>query len=457
MCFVFTAQAQYDLTPTKSEKMQKWGYVSKKTGETMIDFQYDKAEYFHENLGKVKVGKNWGVIDVEGKIVLPINFSEIEFYYSKYILAKNDNGWGIYFKDGSKNEKVQGFEYLMQNSYTNDSLFLFDKKKKMGLVNIKGEVLIPAEYEYLYPCSGLDSVYVTLHKGQFGLFKLGKGMIIPVEYELNKDDLSGIGSDGHVAFFGEKKQLILNNGKKWGVLDMNGKEIIPFEYDEIELYDDQKEWGEFSVARFTKGRVTSFVGTDLQSIYDEPIEKILGYYDGYSNYLIIKLADDDRMIFYDGDTRKIVQEIDYTKHDRMKAYYTGNLNEGKSGLMTHKGEVLIPYQYDYVAACDYKEGGLRKKHFLVSNDKLYGVFKLGEGVVIPIQYKSIGYMAAYNSEYLSVTNETGKCALADMEGKLMTDFKYKAIWLDSKTRTIIASLDNKERVKLDNMGKEMEE
>ncbi|NJO89670.1 MAG: WG repeat-containing protein [Chloroflexia bacterium] len=55
---------------------------------------------------KARVGEKWGIIDKQGKNIVPIEYSDVSFLISKgkvYFKTLNDNGivlWGLVNKNG---------------------------------------------------------------------------------------------------------------------------------------------------------------------------------------------------------------------------------------------------------------------------------------------------------------------------------------------------------------------
>lgn len=54
---------------------EKWGYVDEQ-GNSVIKFQFDKANVFSEGLAAVEKGNKWGYIDKNGRIVCDFQFDE---------------------------------------------------------------------------------------------------------------------------------------------------------------------------------------------------------------------------------------------------------------------------------------------------------------------------------------------------------------------------------------------
>ena len=143
----------------------KWGYIDK-TGKVMIDYQFGEANWFQEN--KAFVQDNWGeqgyFINKNGKRIFDKTF---------------DNVWA--FKDGlcgvTVNEK-QGIidtlgNWVVEPKYDWIHVFyhdgwiayfnLIDGKAKWGILNSKGEEVLPANYSNIVKNDGdciLPEIYI---------------------------------------------------------------------------------------------------------------------------------------------------------------------------------------------------------------------------------------------------------------------------------------------------------
>ena len=94
--------------------------------------------------------------------------------------------------------------------------FITQVNGKYGMIDPDSNILIPHEYEAIYPDGGFT---ITKKDGKLGIFKLGQGVIfLPNEYE-------EIERDG--SFIKTKKE------GKYGLLHLDGKVLIPNEYEKM--------------------------------------------------------------------------------------------------------------------------------------------------------------------------------------------------------------------------------
>lgn len=82
------------------KKDGKYGYVSREGA--LIDPIYDQAHYFSEGYAPVK-DRKWGVIDEEGRLVIPHEYDDAGPHVSDGLLAvKRDNLWGFIDMTGAE-------------------------------------------------------------------------------------------------------------------------------------------------------------------------------------------------------------------------------------------------------------------------------------------------------------------------------------------------------------------
>ncbi len=60
---------------------EKWRFIDK-SGELVIDPQYDSAYYFNEGLATVKIGDKFGFIDRSGNMVIQPQYDGVDDMFS---------------------------------------------------------------------------------------------------------------------------------------------------------------------------------------------------------------------------------------------------------------------------------------------------------------------------------------------------------------------------------------
>lgn len=189
---------------------------------------YDWVEPHCEN-SVVKVRKNhkFGLVDPNGKVLIPVEYEDVESCVSlslNWHWAKKDGKYGYLDKNGAV-----VIPFIYDGAKTFSGLMAAVKKgDKWGFINRDAEEELPFIYdeaEVFYQGKWLSPTLCLVKKGgKWGYIDTEGTVIIPFAY----DELDDFFMDDYCA---AKK-----NGK-WGYIDKNNKVIIPFIYDEVEDSD----------------------------------------------------------------------------------------------------------------------------------------------------------------------------------------------------------------------------
>ena len=277
----FRTYCQDSLLQVKSNN--KYGLINLE-GKEIIPCKYDELTIFdwEEKLLQVKLDSKYGLINLEGKEIIPCKYDEELriFDWNKEFILEDNN----YFRRVAKIGKVQ---VRLDNKY--------------GLINLKGEEILSCKYDSIgrggvFIWAEKDDVFIVKLDNKYGLVDLEGKEIIPCLFEY-------IEREGG-------KMFKVRKDNKYGLVDFEGKEIIPclFEYIEREggiMFKVQKE--------------------NLRSYYTTDGTQVTGFYE------VIKYYDD-------------------IKHPIFVAK-----SNGKWGYLNKNGDVLISFILDEAGKPD-KDG-----------------------------------------------------------------------------------------------------
>ena len=185
----------------------------------------------------IKVNNKYGLINSDGKIIIEPQYNKIKKYYFKYIVE--DNGRVFYLlEDGSLDYSAtykiypqdlkickKNIDFILNKKYedfkfVNDSSFFVKMNNKWGLV-INEKVTIEIEQDTIFRTSDNISTY-NKKRGCF-LFELNGKLIFPYN--------SG---ERYTSFLlNNIKYYIKSLNNKYGIVDINGNEVLPVIYDRI--------------------------------------------------------------------------------------------------------------------------------------------------------------------------------------------------------------------------------
>ena len=127
----------------------------------------------------------------------------------------------IYNKEGKElfQDNYQGVKQL------NDTLFAVTKGNKTGIMKANGETLIRPYYELIEEDDGL---LFLLRDGKIGAFHLDSLVQFDVKYE------------SRLVPFGDLYKT--KSGGFFGLIDIDQKEVLPFEFEDITFWNDSLAW-----------------------------------------------------------------------------------------------------------------------------------------------------------------------------------------------------------------------
>lgn len=262
-----------------------------KNKEQVIGNEYQSITYnlTDETLILQKT-KKFGVANLDGKIIIPVEYKQID-NTGIYIYATNEDGTEkVYTKEGTevqadsniailetsnenykikidntngtvysiidKNDNTitkQNYSYI---EYLSDDNFIVSLDGKLGVINSNNEIKIDIKYDSIEKLQNTDFVTTTLAKDKTtqiydkNINKLcdlpNANIVVEKEYiKIYNDEvtkyfsLSGKEISSKEALKGNKIFATSNNGK-WGFVDSNGNIILDYQYEKA---TDVNEYG----------------------------------------------------------------------------------------------------------------------------------------------------------------------------------------------------------------------
>ncbi|MDR1896894.1 MAG: WG repeat-containing protein [Prevotellaceae bacterium] len=221
-----------DYTSKKDDKSGKWGYVDA-SDKWVISPKFDMALDFGNGYGTVKINDKQGIINKQGKLIIPCSYSYVHSNseYSicsegRYFQVTNENKkMGIY--DIELKKEVVPCKYEYCTTMTDDRYFQVKSSDKSGVFDTNtGKEISPCIYEGIYVYQFKDNYLMVKKNSKYGIIDLTTGKeTTPCKY----DKVETV-SENLVA---------VNIGGKWGYVDItNGKEVISPQYDEAQAFDN---------------------------------------------------------------------------------------------------------------------------------------------------------------------------------------------------------------------------
>ncbi len=400
-----------DLVPFDNQK-GLWGYIDYTSHKEVIPPKYDLAYPFINNYAIVGFEENqqfrFGVIDTLDNYILK---PEYKFIYIEngYIHAKKDNQACLFNTDM---KEIIPCIYEDIHS-TNSRYFFIQKNGKWGCYDIQEQrEIIPFDYDKFSIYNNIarisnDSSSITLDQ-LIGLKVLNHDNIRVIDHEdkrISVIDKSGkiifserYGWAGSPSYKEGLMAFIKRDGNgKWGFIDTNGKQVIPYMYDYVDTFGFiggstvVSEKGENPtknknavinksnklILPFTQDSTYTILEDSTILIFNKQIQKsklvdnklneIIPY-----RYELIEYIGDG---FYRGKTDGLYVVIDQSGKERLSAQFT-DISEfkngmclvrgttGKEGFINSQAELIIPCKYEI----EYNSGNLFGSGFVYTKD-----------------------------------------------------------------------------------------
>jgi len=336
--------------------------------------EYDQLIGFFEN-GKYIVAEesgNLGVVDRSNNEILSFAYGQIYYEGNGRFLVYKDNACSVV---GAGDQILAGplSGCIMQprnasypiNSYDFSEANLFWVTKDntyWGLVDRNLQFVIPVTNNYSIINSGnTDGVYITCHDWKFGLIDQNGRELLPMMYTYITDIGNGffIGSAFSDTYQTDVSYVFDKTGKV--VFSMAGAEFEPCYF-----VDD------FPAAVRAKYQYESYNGMVSYRQF--------GAVDGEGH------QNDSRSPFYN------------EKDSGMDPVLQVRDNSGKVGLYKPTGEVILPIQYDDLHLYDLSWFALNPNAIIATKDGLVGMINSAGDTIVPFEYNGL------ETDYLAPNN-----------------------------------------------------
>ena len=288
-----------------------------KNGELIINNEYQSIRYEKgNNIFIIEKNKKFGVANIEGKITIPIEYTQIDIT-GMYIYARNNEETTVYDINcnmanidsniaiiQTENEKYRikidnanGTQYNLIDENNNQLTkqkysyieYLYDdyfiasiESGKLGVINSKEEQIIEIKYDSIEKIQDTQLLKTTITQDKTTqIYNKDLKQVINIanaNIETNKDYikiydesqtkyLDKTGNEiENTKLLKDNKIFAKSNNGKWGFLDSNGNKIVDYIYDKV---TDFNEYGFAAVKKNGKwGAIDSEGKVVVEPIYE---------------------------------------------------------------------------------------------------------------------------------------------------------------------------------------------
>jgi|GEM_PF-4274891 len=389
----------------------KWGFMDR-NWNIVVPCEYDSV-YNFSNGGKAWVCRDgkWGLINNNNEVLIPFKYDDImsfwyrdaygfdDSYYNYkldgvyraynnnniegFVWANKDGKWGII--DENKDEVTLALEYEFKNyndvNYHEDFSFYeglarIGKDGKYGYVDETGKIVIPLEYDFVF---GFRDGYAKVVKDDKKGYIDKKGnVIIPLEFDLDYRDE---GSTGYPMSITDNKLWLEKNGETYVYDILIEAFIVPDKFD--------------GVSRLWREKLTCVWKNDKYGFIDGERNIIIPLeYDYASDFcegMAFVQKDGEYYIINEEGERLEFYDCEYDESFDFDEFYfdlDGNIlkitKNKKSGAIGKNGDIVIPFEYDYISNF---ENGLAR---VEKNGKWGLIDESGNVILSPSEYTRMG-------------------------------------------------------------------
>ena len=426
----------------KSDDGKNYSAIDEKENQLFTD--YDSVEAisinsitsnipYEKTVLKYKQGGLYGLIDFDGKKITENIYNSItNIDYKEGNLKVEQNGsYGVINIKGTTILEPE-YDAIMADGYYNEETkyekagfilrVVTDDGYRFGYADRTGKIILDTLYNEisrLTEVKGDDVYLVTSTNGRYGLYKN------------NKEILANEYTD--ISFDPNNNLLIVQKDQAQGVVDLEGNNIVPIDYDSIiiggKYIDAQK--GEETVVFDSNG---NNLNTDILS-YNQ-VSDLAIVIDKNNNYNIV-----------DSSGNKKLKE-NYTYIEYFNNNYFIVTKDGKTGVIDGNGNVVINLEYDAIQAIDgtnvlqaiktnenrtdiidsnmnIHEGIVNAN--VVKKDNYIKVYSETEMKYYDLSGNEITYKSLYPNNTLYASTNNGKWGLVDSNGEVVVNYDYDMV------------------------------
>ncbi len=228
-----------------AKPVRGWQFV-RPSGEVAIEGPFDHAHSFRDGVANVRMGGKWGMIDREGRFVVPPQRDMVWPSHKQRAGFNQGNKWGYLDPSGSVAIEPR-FDKITSFDVPNVPLALCSIAGQWGVIDLGGHVVVPAEWDGIGV--GKDGWIRTVRKGLSGFVDPSGKRVIDVQFRCDnfQEGRALVNVNGKFGFIDHEGKMAIDpiydngagfsegvafvmKGDKYGGIDVEGRTIIPFEY-----------------------------------------------------------------------------------------------------------------------------------------------------------------------------------------------------------------------------------
>ncbi len=365
------------------------------------------AQFEATNLFPVKINKKWGLIDMDGTLVMEPKYDLLGDRIGNtrtsgglisvpYVIVQLNNQLGLINARGQ--EVLPPLYDDIVNAFA-DSVFTVKKDGNLLVVNQKGETIFDGKYEEVIPIPRDREHFIVKEKGKYGLVKKGEGYVIPNEYallEVNKI---------RQPFLNFQTEASLELEQK-GLISFKNKIIFPAEYEFITIVTSNHFLVKKDFYEIRDEDQNVLVPASKEWTTARPLSKsFIAFTSSYTK---------SSKIFSFKTNDYISTKTEFDGFEKFSNNFLLGKKDGRVGLIDTLGKEVIPPNYSAIEELD------GDTLFKVLKFK-QGIYNINQGLIAPTEYDDI---TSYNNTFAQATKK-GKKGLLNRKGELVAPTQFE--------------------------------
>jgi len=378
-----------------------------------IPMMYLSLSHLNKNLYLAKLNNQQGIVDANNNIITDFKWSRIRAISgleNYFIVADNQSNRlsGVY--SVTEKKLIIPCDYTRISKVANENYFLVTKGNEINIIDINNKPRFKTWYDELHVVRGGRKLYIVKENGKMGIINESEEQVVPIEYRSiatypyndgsylaqNKEGKYGcLSADGTITLPFVYDQLtksgsnnmITAKNDKCGILQINNG--LPYEIATCDYDDISKNEKVFIVEQNKKFGIMDLYGKMITKFDFEMIESLSGeiYAAKKKNNWYLLNSNGSEI---NGKSYMNIERI----ADRAKQGYYGNQQfsylktlskNNKYGIVDKLGSEVVSPMFDDVL-------GEAKNVVIVKKDSKLGLYDLlKKSMVLPNEYDHIVY------------------------------------------------------------------
>lgn len=351
-----------------------------KSNLEILEIPYFDGNEFSEGLMTVYDYGKAGVINKKGEIVIPFQYEDVEVFYNGLAIARSKEGEGVIDRTG---KVVIPFQYK-DVGLSDDRLAIVRTQEGAGVIDRSGKTVIPIIHERVSYQHRMG-IFLAQKNGKVAMFNKAGMNLTQYIYSQKKYSIDQI----------EEGLLPLQLRDKWGYINKEGNEVLPFQFDSAEPFTDGYavvNHGHTVIDKSGRIVLKADDGTTIVRIGRLFLYQLAGASDAGKFHSIREgWRKVESVKDFSGAVISDLKNYNLYRNIENENWLLAEKN-GKYGVVNRLGKLTIPVRFDSIKCKEWNSSP-----FLCFWDAgKTGIYHLEGKIVIPARYDTIVFTDQYH-------------------------------------------------------------